>query len=134
QLPDKRARYLDTYVVKNTEVHYHDANDDAKFAKRQSTHNGGPVINEYQAQIGGVPIPFNPVQFPGQFPVQFPSQFPNQFPSQFPNQFPSQFPQGAQFDGINPPPINIDEGQGPSAVAQSCEGAICINLRSGFDY
>ena len=114
--PDKRARYMDTIVVKNTEVHYHNADDNARFAHKLSSHNGGPILSQYQVQRNEIPLNAN----------QIPRTYEQNYFLGGP---------GQQYVDGNPPPINFEEGvnQGASAVAQSCEGAICINLRSGFE-
>ncbi|PSN46907.1 hypothetical protein C0J52_15290 [Blattella germanica] len=103
--PDKRARYLDTYVVKNTEVHYHNDEGDTRFSRKLASQNGGPIMSQYS--------------IPG-----------NEIPRNFlPNNMRNQ-----PYNPANPAPVNFEDGNGsPSAVAQSCEGAICINLRSGFE-
>ena len=103
-------------MVKNTEVHYHNADDNARFAHKLSSHNGGPILSQYQVQKDRIPLNTN----------------------QIPQTYQQNYLMGGlgeQYVGGNPPPINFEEGgsQGASAVAQSCEGAICINLRSGFE-
>ena len=113
QHPDKRARYMDTYVVKNTEVHYHNSDDNIRFTNRLSSQNGGPIISQYKTMRNEVPV--NPKDVPRSYEQNY-------------------LAPGARpvHVGPNPPPINFEEGnEGASAVAQSCEGAICINLRLG---
>ncbi|XP_069685402.1 uncharacterized protein [Periplaneta americana] len=101
---DKRGRYLDTYVVKNTEVHYHLPNEQAQYNQQLLENGNNPLAAFY------------PMHKSAYYPLMNQQQ---------------QMYYLSQPGAINIPGLE-GENQGSSAVAQSCNGAICVNMRSGF--